>query len=141
MSGKSERKMVSACYDHLGGRLGESLYKFLVDETWIRKVGGEREYGITEKGWRELEGFGIDVEKLRTTKRKMVVPCVERHRGVFYPHTGAYLGGLLEERLFELGWLARKEDKVLEITEKGFKGLNSMGIEMGVQPLSEGARD
>ncbi|MFQ6107808.1 MAG: hypothetical protein ACE5QF_09550 [Thermoplasmata archaeon] len=131
MSKRSERKIVSKCYGHLGGRLGETLFKFVVQEKWIVKGDTERDYEITERGWKELDGLGIDVEKLRETSRKMVVPCAERHGGAFYPHTGAYLGELLKNRLLELEWLEKREEKLFEVTDRGLKGLTSMGIEMG----------
>jgi predicted transcriptional regulator len=125
-----ERKMVSPCYDHLGGRLGKALFQFLVEQEWIKKSSEGRNYDITEKGWKELKTFGIDIYKLRSSRRKIISACIERSGENVYEHTGAYLGALLAERLFDFGWLAKKEEKDYEITEKGWEGIESLDIEM-----------
>ncbi|GEM_PF-143340 len=125
-----EGKMVSPCYDHLGGKLGEALFQFLIEQEWIKRSSEGKDYDITEKGWKEFKTFGIDIYKLRSSKRKIISVCIERSGGNIYGHTGAYLGALLVERLFDLGWLVRKEEKDYEITEKGREGIESLGIEM-----------
>lgn len=124
-----ERKIVSPCYDHLGGKLGEALFKFLIEQGWIKKSNTRRDYTITENGWKELNKFGIDTKKLSSSKRKIITSCVERSGGNLYEHTGAYLGALLTEYLFDKGWLSKKGEKSYEITEKGLRGIKSLGID------------
>jgi RNA polymerase sigma factor (sigma-70 family) len=48
-----KRTILDSCYDHIGGILGEALFKFLLKEKWIENIDGE--YNITDKGWEELE--------------------------------------------------------------------------------------
>jgi len=35
---------------------------------------------------------------------------------------------LLMERIFELGWLKKKDEKRYELTDKGLTGLESLGV-------------
>ena len=74
----SKRTFIDSCNDHLGGILGEALFKFVLKEKWIENSDGE--YNITNKGWEELEIIGLDVETLRNTKRKTVKICFETWR-------------------------------------------------------------
>ena len=124
-----EKKMnITSCNDHLGGLIGEALLRFFLKENLIKMTGNE--YVITQKGWDELEIIGIDVDKLRSTKRKVVNVCFESNHGILYEHLGSYLGNLLMERMIELNWIKRKNEKILLLTEKGLIGLESMGVKL-----------
>jgi len=122
------RKIVTPCYNHLGGILGEALFTFLVKEKWIQKDKNDIDYNITQKGWEELEIFGIDIEKLRSTEKKIVTACIEQHYGIYHKHTGALLGSLITDLLIELGWIAKKQENQLKVTKKGLHGLNALGV-------------
>ncbi len=124
-----ERKIVTPCYDHLGGILGEALFTFLLKEKWVQKGRKDKDYNITEKGWNELEIFGIDVKKLRSTEKKIVTACTERHYGIYHEHTGAHLGAFITDLLFEWGWIVKKEENQLKVTKKGLRGLDALGID------------
>lgn len=128
-----ERKTVGLCYDHLSGRVGEQIFKFLVDSKWIEQIGEEREYKITEQGFKEFETLGLDMLRLCNSKRKMLCVCIERYGRIFYEHTGALLGTLISERFMELGWLVKVGEKQYEVTTAGHEGLKKMGISLGVE--------
>ncbi len=117
---------VTSCNGHLGGLLGEALLRFFLKENLIKINGND--YAITQKGWDELEIIGIDVDKLRSIKSKIVNVCFESNHGILYEHVGSYLGNLLMERMIELNWIKKKDEKILQLTDKGFTGLESMGI-------------
>jgi len=124
-----EKKInVTSCHDHLSGLLGESLLKFFLKENLIKIF--DNEYVITDKGWDELEIIGVDVNKLRSTKRKIVNICFESSNGILYEHLGSHLGNLLMERMIELGWIKKKNEKIYLLTEKGLTGLESMGVKI-----------
>ena len=124
-----EKKInVTTCYDHLGGLIGEALLRFFLKENLIKNF--DNEYVITDKGWDELEIIGIDVDKLRSTKRKMVNICFESKHGILYEHIGSHLGNLLMERMIELQWLKKKDGNKFLLTEKGLLGLESIGIKI-----------
>lgn len=124
---RTRRKSVF-CYDHLGGRLGELLFKLLIDKEWLTKTPDGRDYLITDAGWRGLNELGIDTAKIKSSPRIPVSPCIERFSGKFYEHTGAHLGSLLTARLITLGWLIPKPEKEFEITEIGRRELTNLGL-------------
>lgn len=129
MDRPNDRKIVSKCYDHLGGKLGEELFRFLIDKKLISKSNDGRSYDITETGWKEFQRLGIDIDKLHSSKRKIISPCIERSSGKIYEHAGAYLGALLAEYMFDKGWLTKSGKKSYEITEEGLKEIESLGID------------
>lgn len=125
----TKRKIIKPCYDHISGIVGELLFDFLIKNKWIEKVNNGNEFNITENGWHELELLGIDMGKLKNTKRKVVSPCIERHHGIFIEHTGAHLGYLLSEWTFKKGWIIKNEDNQYLLTDKGLLGFESLGID------------
>jgi hypothetical protein len=124
---KSERgRIVTTCHDHIGGLLGEYILRFFLKERLIKRI--EDVYIITDRGWEDLEIIGIDVDKLRSIKRKIINICVESNDGILFEHIGSYLGAFIMERIIELGWLKEKDEIRYELTEKGFTGLESLGV-------------
>jgi len=119
---------ITSCNNHLGGLLGEALLRFFLKENLIKMMGNE--YVITQKGWDELEIIGIDVDKLRAAKSKIVNVCFESNHGILYEHLGSYLGNSLMERMIELNWIKRKTEKYFTLTEKGLNGLETMGVKI-----------
>ena len=117
---------ITSCNGHLGGLLGEALLRFFLKENLIKMMGNE--YVITQKGWDELEIIGIDIEKLRSNNRKIVNVCIESNHGILYEHIGSFLGTTLMEKMLELGWIKKKDEKIFELTEKGITGLESFGV-------------
>lgn len=128
MEKTKKRKIASLCYHHLGGILGELLWKAFVDNRWLVKSPSGREYDITEKGAEELAAIGIDLDVLKNSKRVPVSPCIERFGGGYVEHTGAHLGALLIERFIFLGWLIDIGNKEFEISAAGRAAFARMGI-------------
>ena len=122
-----KRRIVKPCDDHIGGLLGEALLRFFLKEELIKR--DESDYFITDKGWEEIEIIGIDIEKLRHNKKNVKV-CIESKHGILYEHIGSFLGALLLQRLFELQWLIKKDEKSFELTDKGILGLESLGVKI-----------
>jgi len=123
-----DRKLVTICYDHIGGILGETIFKFLLKEKWIDQ--SENDYIITEKGLNELEIIGVDISKLISSKRKTINICTERNLGIFHEHIGSHLGALLLKHMIESQWLQKKNDKDFELNDKGLRALESLGIDI-----------
>lgn len=134
------RKLACACYDHLGGILGELFFYHFREKNWIRPdfLG---EYEITHIGWNELEAFGLEMDKFNSTRRKIANPCIERHCGEIYKHNGSLLGALLVKRLLQLGWLEPGDDREFNITDAGFQSLRRMGIKIYPELQIEGELD
>ena len=123
-----KKVLIKSCHDHIGGFFGESVLRFFLKEGLIKMK--ENEYVITKKGWDELEIIGVDVDKLRLSERKIVNICFESNHGILYEHLGSYLGNLFMKRMIELDWIKKRDEKTFELTEKGFSGLESLGIKI-----------
>lgn len=131
-----EKKInVTFCNDHLSGLLGEAFLRFFLKENLIRIF--DNEYVITGKGWDELESIGINVDKLRLSKRKIVNICIENNKGNLYEHLGSNLGNLLMERMIELNWIKKKNEKIFLLTKEGLTGLESMGVKIKISALRQ----
>jgi len=104
------------CYDHLAGRLGVELTSALErDRVLVHGSGG---YSLGRAAPARLEELGIDLDQLAQQRRTLVRPCLdwsERRR-----HLAGALGAALATRLFELGWLKRRnQNRSLEVTSLG----------------------
>ncbi len=104
------------CYDHLAGRLGVELAAALEREGIL--LYAEDEYTLGPAAAARLGPLGIDIEDLAAGRRPLVRSCLdwsERRR-----HVAGALGAALASRLFELGWLRRREtNRSVEVTEIG----------------------
>ena len=120
--------IVDSCYNHLGGVLGEALFKFLLKEKWIENI--DNEFKLTDKGWEELEIIGLDINTLRNSKKRMVNVCIQSNYGIFHEHIGAHLGSLLLKLMLDLKWLVILDKKRYELTDIGISGLESLGVEI-----------
>lgn len=121
-----QNKIVHSCSNHISGLLGEELLRFFLKEKLIQK--NEENLFITDKGWEELEIIGINVNKLREAKNKNLNICIESSHGILYEHIGSVLGALLMEKMIELEWLRKRDEKNFLLTDKGLAGLESLGV-------------
>jgi hypothetical protein len=72
MNKKSQESIVAkSCFGHLGGKLGNKLFKRMIELKWFKpKAGKTNSYGIreryeiTKKGYQELAKLGIDFTNL-----------------------------------------------------------------------------
>lgn len=119
------RRLAPVCYRHIGGLLGEGLFKSFVKRGWLARDGE----AITPKGLAAFKAMGVEVERLSASKRKPVNACVERHAGKFHPHVGSHMSQLLAETFVARGWLAC-EDKDFRITPAGRIGLRKLGVDV-----------
>lgn len=125
MSRFSPRKLAAICYDHVGGILGEQLFRVSVRNRWLGLVEGETV--LTARGRTALRRLGVPVEELGAGRRKSANICIERHAGRFYPHIGSELGSLLARFLVERGWLERF-GREFHVTPAGKRALARLGL-------------
>jgi hypothetical protein len=111
------------CYDHLAGRLGVALTDALLARRALR--GRDRAFVVTGSGERLLGSIGVDVGGLREGRRAFALACqdwTERRS-----HLAGALGAELCDRLFELGWIARRgSGRAVGLTEAGATGLRRL---------------
>ena len=93
------------CYDHLAGRLGVSLAVALERErAVVRRNGG---YELGPQAEARCEALGIDLAQLQKQRRPVVRGCLDWSEREL--HVAGSLGAAIANRLFELGWIRRRE--------------------------------
>jgi DNA-binding transcriptional ArsR family regulator len=115
------------CYDHLAGRVGVALARSLEqDKTLVRRDG---DYELGPEAERRLATLGIDLQALRNCRRPLVRGCVDWSEREL--HVAGALGAAVASRLFELGWIKRRDgNRSVEVTAEGRAGLsNELGID------------
>jgi DNA-binding transcriptional ArsR family regulator len=108
------------CYDHIAGRLGVGLADALCTRGHVELSddGG----ALTASGEAFLREFGIDIEKVRHSRRIFCRPCIDWSER--RPHLAGAVGTALAQRLFALGWIERvRYGRALVITPIGRRNL------------------
>jgi DNA-binding transcriptional ArsR family regulator len=103
------------CYDHLAGQLGVALARALEKDGAVKRENGG--YAIGPRA-RRLESIGIDLDSLERERRPVVRGCLDWSEREL--HVSGGLGAALTARLFELGWIERREaNRSVAVTEEG----------------------
>jgi len=113
------------CYDHLAGRLGVALAAALERrEVVVRRNGGYELARGAEALCAELE---IGLAELEAQRRPVVRGCLDWSEREL--HVAGAFGAAIATRLFELGWIRRREgNRSVEVTDE-----RSLAAELGVQ--------
>lgn len=116
-------KYCRTCYDHLAGLVGVRLLEGLEKNGILE--GPDEAYGVTEKGWSWLAGFGIFEEELGQARRPMVRKCLDWSER--RPHLAGLLGARLLEKMLERKWFRKVEfSRELEVLPRGRKEMAEM---------------
>jgi len=94
------------CYDHLAGDLGVQMFDSLAARRHLAVDGNE--IGLTGNGEAFVEGLGIDLKTLKTSRRPLCRCCLdwsERRN-----HLAGSLGAALFDLIIARGW-ARRDGK------------------------------
>jgi DNA-binding transcriptional ArsR family regulator len=115
------------CYDHLAGRLSVDLTDSFVAREYILLDDEVAE--ITTARTRFLTEFGIELPRLRSTRRPFCRLCLdwtERR-----PHLAGAVGVAITKRCFDLGWIERmKRSHAVIATPLGRRGFQkTFGID------------
>jgi hypothetical protein len=115
------------CYDHLAGRLSVGLTDSFVAREYV--VHDVEAAEITRAGIRVFTEFGIELPKLRSTRRHLFRLCLdwtERR-----PHIAGAVGAAITTRYFDLGWMERmKRSHAVIVTPVGRRGFQeTFGID------------
>ncbi len=110
------------CYDHLAGRLGTQMTGFFVEQRLLLAEG--KDFVPTPKGRRWFATFGIEVDALGRTRRKIARACLDWSER--RDHLAGALGAEVARRMMEAGWLKRRPGtRVVLVTASGAQALRT----------------
>jgi DNA-binding transcriptional ArsR family regulator len=113
----SRLRAARTCYDHIAGTLGVSLHERFRTLGWL-SFHSTSDSAFNVSGTRALEGLGIDVESVRTLRRRFAYPCVDWSERK--PHLGGALGAALLKFALTKKWVLQDLDsRVLGVTSLG----------------------
>jgi DNA-binding transcriptional ArsR family regulator len=113
------------CYDHLAGRLGVELARALERRSVITLRDGD--YVIGDRAAAELAALEIELEPLGEQRRPLVRGCLDWSEREL--HVAGALGAALNNRLFELGCVVRRDrTRSVAVTEAGRELLAELGV-------------
>ena len=111
------------CYDHIAGALGVALHDALIARGWLVLNAPRRgAYSATEVGRRQLAAVGIDLDELRSARRRLVFGCLDWSER--RPHLAGALGAALLAMMLEKRWVRReRHSRALSVTAIGTREL------------------
>ncbi len=114
------------CYDHIAGKLGVLLHDRLLALQWLTASGNL--YNVTTKGIKALETLGIEIEDLRTLRRKFAFACLDWSER--RPHLGGALAAAVLKLALKKRWVTQDFDsRALSLTAPGRRQfLNHFGV-------------
>jgi DNA-binding transcriptional ArsR family regulator len=113
------------CYDHMAGHLAVLLRDRFEKLNWLAaKNADEDGYDLTEKGAKALTALGIDIEAVRSLRRRFAYACVDWSER--RPHIGGALGGAILQVALKHEWFIQALDsRALSITALGRRQLQA----------------
>jgi DNA-binding transcriptional ArsR family regulator len=128
------------CYDHLAGRLGVAVTDGLIRGGLVRTSDAPSGAGLTRtvmeldgETWNRVRPLGLDCGPWQGQRRPAVRACVDwserRH------HMAGSVAAAIAARLFELGWIERRQGRVVQVTPAGRDGLREdLGVVLDGAP-------
>lgn len=111
-----ELRHARTCYDHMAGDLAVRLHDAMLAQGWLDA--SAQGYSLTGKGEESLRALGLDVDAIRSRRRRFAYACMDWSSR--RPHLGGALGAALLAHFEQRGW-ARKDldSRILRVTPKG----------------------
>jgi len=117
----AELRNARTCYDHIAGRIGVALHDCFKIRRWLI-ADANNGYELTSKAKTELQTLGVDVEDLRSQRRKFAYPCVDWSER--QPHIGGALGAAILKIALKKKWMIQAFDsRALNVTRIGKREL------------------
>jgi DNA-binding transcriptional ArsR family regulator len=119
-----ELRRARSCYDHMAGAVAVALHDQFLRERWLVSDGGSGSdaYQLSDAGTQRLEWMGIDLEEVRSLRRRFAYPCLDWSER--RPHIAGALGAALLRHAAKKGWVVRELDsRALRLTRTGQKNI------------------
>ena len=116
----SRLRAARTCYDHMAGTIAVALHDRFLAMRWIETASSADKgaYNVTAKGASQLTALNVDVDALRSQRRRLAYPCLDWSERK--PHIAGSLGAALLQMTLRKRWLARDFDsRALSITSLG----------------------
>ncbi|MDR7131330.1 DNA-binding transcriptional ArsR family regulator [Algoriphagus sp. 4150] len=116
------------CYDHLAGYVGVSIVEAMEAKGYLVKC--EKEYFVTEKGWKWFGQFDIVQKEFKNSRRPLTRQCLDWSER--RPHLAGRLGSVFLEKVIHRQWFKRVDfSRELIVTAKGRQELYELlGIDL-----------
>jgi DNA-binding transcriptional ArsR family regulator len=113
------------CYDHMAGLLAVTLRDRFEKLNWLASDSVEADaYDLTEEGRKALSALGIDVDAVRSLRRRFAYACVDWSER--RPHIGGALGHAILQLTLKQQWCVQDLDsRALKLTALGRRQLQS----------------
>ncbi len=107
------------CYDHIAGTLGVSLHDRFQTLGWLSGgSGADNAYDLTAAGMKGFEALGINIQAIRTLRRRFAYACVDWSER--RPHVGGAVGAALLNVALKRKWVIQDLDsRALTVTRIG----------------------
>ncbi|HKV24286.1 MAG TPA: helix-turn-helix transcriptional regulator [Candidatus Acidoferrum sp.] len=108
------------CYDHLAGTLGVALHDRFAALGWLSHSSqhSENSYELTRAGGKAFGALGVDVDGLRSLRRKFACPCLDWSERRY--HLGGALGAAFLDAVIRRKWLLQDLDsRAVRLTSHG----------------------
>ena len=119
------------CYDHMAGHLGVLLHDRFNQLKWLSQSSSNNDsYDLTPEGVKAVEALGIDVEEIRSLRRRFAYACLDWSER--RPHIGGALGAALLKLSLKRKWVAQDLDsRAIRVTNSGRREiLSRLGVEV-----------
>jgi DNA-binding transcriptional ArsR family regulator len=115
----SRLRAARTCYDHMAGEAAVALHDRLQELGWLqRAAASEHLYELTGAGTDGLSRLGIDVEAVRSMRRRFAFACLDWSER--RPHIGGALGAALLKLALSRKWMTQDADgRALRLTDIG----------------------
>jgi DNA-binding transcriptional ArsR family regulator len=120
----SRLRAARTCYDHIAGVLGVSWYDRLQALGWlsIDSKAGANGCDVSANGVKAFAALGIDVEAIRTLRRRFAYGCIDWSER--RPHLGGGLGAAVLDAALKNKWVLRdRNSRALTVTTLGRREL------------------
>jgi DNA-binding transcriptional ArsR family regulator len=108
------------CYDHMAGRVAVLLHNRFKTMRWLSANSSVRDngYDLTPSGAKALAALGIDLDAIRTLRRRFAYACLDWSER--QPHIGGALGAALLKTALKRKWVVEDLDsRILSVTSRG----------------------
>jgi DNA-binding transcriptional ArsR family regulator len=115
----SRLRAARTCYDHMAGTIGVSLHDRFKALGWLADSrASDHAYDVTPVGTRAFGILGLDIDSIRTLRRRFAYPCLDWSER--RPHVGGALGAALLNVALKRKWVVPDLDsRALGVTSLG----------------------